>query len=173
MEQQTQGARRYRHWVKWLIVADVRQQILLAQRAHQGPGCDSRALPALLDAAAKRAPIRVVLADAEFDSEANHQHIRRRRRTGAKSIIPARRKGVPNGPIRNQMYRAFPEKPYRQRAKIETIFSALKRKLSSRAPARTLSLQIRQALLLGLAYNLFRLRFRSTHGGCRQSLLEE
>src|SRR5258707_2654126 len=56
------------------------------------------------------------------------------------------------------MLRAFPEKPYRQRAKIETIFSAIKRKLSSRAPGRSLSIQIRQALLLGLAYNLYRLR---------------
>ena len=168
VEQQTPGARRYRHWVKWLIVADVQQQILLAQQVRRGPGCDSRALPGLLDAAAQRAPIRMVLADAEFASETNHQHIRQR--LGAKSIIPARRRGVPNGTIRNQMYRAFPEKPYRQRAKIETIFSAVKRKLSSRAPARTLSLQIRQALLLGLAYNLYRLRLRFTHRGCQQSL---
>jgi len=65
----------------------------------------------------------VVLADAEFDSEANHQHIRQR--LGAKSIIPARRRGVPNGAIRNQMFRAFPKKPYRQRAKIESVFSAV------------------------------------------------
>src|SRR5207245_10807952 len=78
----------------------------------------------------------------------------------AKSIIPAKRRAIPNDAIRNQMYRAFPEKPYRQRAKIETIFSVVKRKLSSRAPGRSLSMQIRQALLLGLAYNLYRLRHR-------------
>jgi hypothetical protein len=34
----------------------------------------------------------------------------------------------------------------------------VKRKLSARAPGRRLSSQIRQALLLGLAYNLYRLR---------------
>jgi hypothetical protein len=34
----------------------------------------------------------------------------------------------------------------------------VKRKLSSRAPGRSLSIQIRQALLLGLAFNLYRLR---------------
>jgi hypothetical protein len=44
------------------------------------------------------------------------------------------------------MFRAFPEKPYRQRAKIETIFSVVKRKRSSRAPGRSLPIQIRQAL---------------------------
>ena len=158
MEQQADRSARHRHWLKWVIVVDVQQQILLAQRAHQGPGSDVRALPGLLDVAARGAPIRLVLADAEFDSEPNHQHIRQH--LGAKSIIPAKRRGIPNGAIRNQMYRAFPEKPYRQRAKIETIFSVVKRKLSSRAPGRSLSMQIRQALLLGLAYNLYRLRHR-------------
>jgi hypothetical protein len=45
------------------------------------------------------------------------------------------------------MFRAFPEKPYRQRAKIETIFSAIKRKLSSRAPGRSLSIQKRRQII--------------------------
>ena len=148
-------------------MVDVQQQILLAQRARQGPGCDARALPGLLDVAARGVPLGVVLADAEFDSEAHHQHIRQR--LGAKSIIPARRRGVPNGAIRNQMFRAFPKKPYRQRAKIESICSAVKRKLSSRAPGRSLATQIRQALLLGLAYNLYCLRHRFPQRGCQQS----
>lgn len=155
MEQRTGRNPRQRHWLKWVIVVDVQQQILLAQRAQQGPGSDVRALPGLLDVAAQSAPIHLVLADAEFDSEPNHQHIRQR--LGARSIIPAKRRGIPNGTIRNQMYRAFPEKPYRQRSKVETIFSVVKRKLSSRAPGRSLPMQIRQALLLGLTYNLYRL----------------
>ena len=91
LEQHAHGPRPRRPWLKWLIVVDVRQQILLAQRARQGPGCDARALPGLLDVAAQGAPIRVVLADAELDSEANYQPIRQR--LGAKSIIPARRRG--------------------------------------------------------------------------------
>src|SRR5271170_2791282 len=156
VEQQAQRSPRHRHWLKWVIVVDVQQQILLAQRAHQGPGSDVRFLPPLLEVAARGAPIRRVLADAEFDSEPNHQHIRQC--LGAQSIIPAKRRGVPNGEIRNLMFRRFPAKPYRQRVKIETTFSAVKRKLSSRAPGRSLSIQIRQALLLGLAFNLYRLR---------------
>ncbi len=167
LEQQAHGPRPRRPWLKWLIVVDVRQQILLAQRARQARGCDTRSLPGLLDMAARGAPIGMVLADAEFDSEANHEHIRQR--LGAKSIIPARRRGVPNGTIRNQMFRAFPKKPYRQRSKIESVFSAVKRKLSSRAPGRCLTTQIRQALLLGLAYNIYRLRYRFTQRGCQQS----
>src|SRR2546425_4478249 len=71
MEQQADRSARHRHWLKWVIVVDVQQQILLAQRAHQGPGSDVRALPGLLDVAARGAPIRLVLAGAEFDSEPN------------------------------------------------------------------------------------------------------
>lgn len=156
MEQHAEHSSRHRHWLKWVIVVDVQQQILLAQRAHQGPGSDVRALPGLLEVAARGAPLRLVLADAEFDSEPNHEFIRQR--LGAQSIIPAKRRSIPQGTIRNQMFRAFPKKPYRQRAKIETIFSVVKRKLSSRAPGRSLAIQIRQALLLGLTYNLYRLR---------------
>ncbi len=168
MEQHARGMTRHRYWLKWLIVADLPQQILLAQRARPGPWCDTRALPGLVDAAGRRAPLGLVLADAEFDSEANHQHIRQR--WGAQSIIPANpRRGVPQGAIRYQMHRAFPRKHYGQRAKIETIFSVVKRKLSSRAPGRSLASQIRQALLLGLTYNLYRLRHPWSHRGCQQS----
>ena len=171
IEQHSRGMTRHRHWLKWLIIADLKQQILLAQRARQGPWCDTRALPGLVDAAGGRVPIGLVLADAEFDSEANHQHIRQR--LGARSIIPANpRRGVPQGAIRYQMHRAFPRKHYGPRAKIETIFSVVKRKLSSRAPGRSLATQIRQALLLGLTYNLYRLRHPRSHRGCQQSHME-
>jgi hypothetical protein len=39
---------------------------------------------------------------------------------------------------------------------IESVFSAIKRKLSCRAHGRTIATQARQALLLGLAFNLYR-----------------
>jgi len=48
----------------------------------------------------------------------------------------------------------------------------VKRKLSSRAPGRSLATQIRQALLLGLIYNLYRLRQLRIHRGCQQSHTE-
>jgi hypothetical protein len=93
-EQHTGGKTRYKHFLKWLIVVDVDRQIILAQRARQGPWCDTRALPGLVDAARRTIPIGVVLADAEFDSEANHHHVRGT--LGAHCIIPAKpRRGVP------------------------------------------------------------------------------
>ena len=156
IEQHSRGMTRCRHWLKWLVVVDVDRQIILAQRARQGPRCDTRALPGLVDAAGRTTPIGLVLADAEFDSEQNHRHIRQR--LGAHSVIPAnRRRGAPEAEIRRQMYRAFPRQLYRQRAKVETVFSVVKRKLSAKAPGRSLPTQLLQALLLGLAYNLYRL----------------
>lgn len=166
VEQESGGKTRYRHFLKWIVVADVDRQIVLAQRARQGPSNDAPTLPGLLETAGRSIPIGLVLADAEFDSEANHRHIRA---TGAVSVIPARRRGVPNGEIRNLMYRKFPRKLYAPRAKIETVFSVIKRKLSAKAPGRTLPMQIRQALLLGLAFNLYRLKHRQTVRGCQQS----
>jgi hypothetical protein len=167
-EQHAGGKTRYKHFLKWLIVVDVDRQIILAQRARQGPWCDTRALPGLVDAASRTMPIGVVLADAEFDSEANHRHVRGT--LGAHSIIPAKpRRGVPRGGIRYQMYRAFPRQLYGPRAKIETVFSVIKRKLSTKAPGRSSPIQMRQALLLGLAFNLYRLRHPTIPAGCKQS----
>ena len=51
----------------------------------------------------------------------------------------------------------FPTARYSQRALAESVISAVKRKLSARAPGRLLETQCRQALLLGLAYDIYRL----------------
>jgi hypothetical protein len=56
------------------------------------------------------------------------------------------------------MRASFPPARYRQRALVEGVFSAAKRKLSSRAPGRLLITQHLQVLLLGLAYDIYRVR---------------
>ena len=66
------------------------------------------------------------------------------------------RTGDPDG-VRAEMRQDFPRRQYARRALVETVFSTVKRKLSARAPGRSLFMQLRQALLLGLAYNLYRL----------------
>jgi len=112
------------------MVADVDRQIILAQQARQGPRCDTPALPGLVDAASRTQPIGLVLADAEFDSEANHRYIRTA--LGADSVIPTNPpRGIPVGEIRYQMHGV--RNLYGPRAKIETVFSVIKRKLSAKA----------------------------------------
>lgn len=147
----------WKHWTKWTIVIDVLRRCVLAQAARQGPYNDCATLRPLVSAAHERIPIGLVLADAEFDSERNHRHIRDV--IGADSIIPAKR-GKADWKIkgtRAQMRRRFPRRRYSQRAQVESVFSAVKRKLSAKAPGRSTETQCRQAILLGLAYNIYRL----------------
>src|SRR6266571_4345983 len=147
----------WRYWLKWLLAVDTRWRVILAQKAHPGPINDCANLRPLLDEVVAGGSIGTVLADAEFDSEHNHRHIREQ--LGAESIIPAKR-GKPSWKIhgvRAQMRAAFPAECYRQRVHAETVFSAIKRKLSAKAPGRSLATQRKQALLLGLAYNIYKL----------------
>jgi DDE family transposase len=147
----------WRHWLKWLVAVDLDRQLVLAQKAHAGPTNDGANLRPLVDAAHTVSAIGLVLADAEFDSELNHTHIRQQ--LGACSIIPAKRgkKTWCIHRVRAKMRDHFPRRLYRRRALIETVFSAAKRKLSCRAPGGCLLTQRRHALLLGLTYNVYRL----------------
>src|SRR5258706_2687098 len=71
MEQQNGGKKCFRHYLKWLIVVDVKKQIVLAQRARQGPWVDTRGLPGVVKAAGRPAPPRLVLAHARVEFEAH------------------------------------------------------------------------------------------------------
>lgn len=157
MHQHGQKPLPWRHWLKWVVVVDLDRQIVLSQLARRGPWNDCANLPAVVQAAAQDTRIGWVLADAEFDSERNHTYIRRE--LGAQSVIPAKRgkKTWRVHGVRAEMRRAFPQRLYRRRALVESVFSAVQRKLSARAPGRTLPMQVRQALLLGLAFNIYRL----------------
>jgi IS5 family transposase len=145
----------WRHWCKWTVVVDVLRRCVLAQAARQGPYNDCATLRPLVSAAHEVMPVGLVLADAEFDSERNHRHVREV--IGADSVIPAKR-GKADWKItgvRAQMRRRFPSRRYSQRAQVESVFSAVKRKLSAKAPGRSSETQRRQAMLLGVAYNIY------------------
>jgi hypothetical protein len=148
----------WRKWLKWLVLVDTQSQLVLAQEACSGPYNGSAMLRPLADVAHALSPFGWLLADAEFDSERNHRHVREK--IGALSVIPAKRGRASweVGGYRAQMRAEFPRKLYRRRALVESVFSAVKRKLSTRAPGRSLETQRIQALLLGLAYNLYRLK---------------
>ena len=147
----------WRYWLKWVVVVETHHQLLIAQIAKRGPYNDCALLRPLVDRAHQVMPASLVLADAEFDSERNHKHIREVHHM--KSIIPAKRgkKTWQLNGIRAQMKSNFPARKYSQRNLIETVFSVVKRKLSARAPGRSLATQAMQALILGLAYNLYKL----------------
>ena len=147
----------WRHWLKWTMAVDVECRVILAQTARRGPTNACATLRPLVSAAHQRVPLSVVLADAEFDRERHHQHMRQTLQ--AQSVIPAKRGGAAwriQG-VRAQMRQECPADLYRRRALIERPISAVKRKRSARAPGRSLFTQCLQALLLGGAYNSYRL----------------
>jgi len=152
-----QPRRSWKHWLKWLAVVDLKQQLILSQKARQAPWNDCATLPALVSSARRHLPIGCVLADAEFDSERNHTFCRQQLK--ADSVIPAKRRSSCRASgVRLEMREHFPSEKYSLRSLIESVFSAAKRKLSARAPGRTVHTQSLQALLLGLAYDIYRLR---------------
>lgn len=59
------------------------------------------------------------------------------------------------------MQKNFPRELYGRRALVETVFSVVKRKLSNRAPGRSLHTKRMQTLLLGVSFNIYRLKPRS------------
>jgi hypothetical protein len=67
------------------------------------------------------------------------------------------------------MRQAFPAHLYRRRALIQSLVSTVKRKLSAQAPSRSLATQCLQALLLGIAYHIYRLWYSPVFRNRRMS----
>ncbi len=151
-------ARTRQHWPKWVVAVDVPRRLVLGQLAYAGPANASAMLRPVVDMARQLGAIGLVVADAEFDSERNHRHIRDH--LGADSSIPAKRgkRTWQLQGIRAPMRANFPTARYRQRTLVESVCSAAKRKLSARAPGRLPVTQRLQVLLLGLAYDMYRVR---------------
>jgi hypothetical protein len=102
----------------------------------------------------RRVPIGLVLADAEFDSACHHQHIRPVLQ--AHCIMPAKRGRGDwrmHG-VRARMRQDCPRREYAPRSPIESVISAVTRKLSGRALGRFIHTQCLQALLLGVPYDI-------------------
>lgn len=155
-----------RGWLKRAFAMWVALQILLAQRVRPGPCGDFTHLPHLASAAAARMPFEQLLADAGYDSEANHRHCHEG--LGVDSLIPAKKRRsarvIATTPLRQEMVQRL-GKPgvdadrvaYRQRWKVETVMSVVKRRHGEALTARLGLTQRVQALLRGLTYNLQRL----------------
>ena len=108
----------------------------------------------------------VLLADAGYDSEANHRHCREHLRI--ESLIPAKKRRcvtvVARTPYRRLMAETLSSRGdrckrrlYGQRWKAETLVSVVKRKWGEALSARREAMQQIQALLRGVVYNLYRL----------------
>lgn len=134
--------------------------VILAARATTGGGPDYGHFPPLLSHTVGRNSIHTVLADAGFDSEANHQLARQEYKV--RSLIPATA-GRPStkpltGRYRRMMQLQLPQEKYKklygQRWQAETVNSMVKRNLGSACRSRSARGRKKDMLLRVITHNL-------------------
>lgn len=151
-------------WPKLTAVVDTASHLLLATSVTRGPTRDAPHLIPAVRAATERVRVDTVLADAGYDSEANHAVPRTE--LGVRStVIALNRRGTrkwPKTTYRRQMVRRFRRKPkgarskrvYGQRWQGESGFSRLKRRLGSTVSAVRWVAQKAELVLRCITYNL-------------------
>ena len=158
--------RRRRHVVKRLpklsLAVDSASHLILAAIASTGGGGDQPFLDALLYHAWRRTDgrTRCVVADAGYDSEANHRLARLD--MGVRSIIPPKAgrptQKLPSEPMRRNMYHRFKRRAdhrtYGQRWQSETTNSMIKRNLGSAMRAHSVVRRRHELLLRVLTHNI-------------------
>lgn len=153
-------SRRLRSMPKLAIAVASGCHLILSAKVRLGNGSDAPDFDDLLYHAWRRAGVKTVVADAGYDSEANH--LLARQDLGVRSIIspgigrPTSK--LPTGRWRRHMARRFKRKAdqqhYRQRAQSETVHSMLKRNLGSALRARKPENRKAEMLLRVLTHNI-------------------
>lgn len=155
---------RQKRWPKLTVALDTHSHLFLSARVTRGPSQDAPHLVPAVRAAVKNHPVDTVLADAGYDSEANHATCRGR--LGVRStVIALNRRGSrkrPKTEYRRQMARRFRKKPkgsrsrrvYGQRWQVESGFSRNKRLLGSALRATRWANQAGELRLKAIAHNL-------------------
>ena len=148
----------YSRYAKLEAAFDCDTHLLLAALVGRGPRVDTDRFVPLLDAALANARIDSALADAGYDSEANHVYARQVR--GVKSFMPATHgrpsAKPPAGRYRRRMRHRLDKGygKYGQRWQAEAGFSMFKRRLGSTVAGRTYWSQGRELTLMAITYNL-------------------
>src|SRR5689334_17969323 len=149
--------------------ADTRSHVILSVRARSGMGSDAPSFEGLLLDAWRRSAVKTVLADAGFDSEANHRIARLE--LGVRSLI---RTGVGRRPVREgkraagryrrrmQWELAGSQKgsPFGQRSQAETVVSMLKRNLGDALRARSPRMRRREHTFKAVVHDLMLARHK-------------
>lgn len=152
---------RHKKYPKVGLVVDTKSHMILAVNTSRGPSPDIKHFEELLDEATKNTKIKCLVADAGYDSE--RSHLIARKVFGIRSLIPPligrRSAQLPRGFYRRLMTYRFDSELYGQRWQVETVFSMLKRLLSSALTARHYHSQCRELRLKALTLNIMILRF--------------
>jgi hypothetical protein len=149
-----------RHMPKLALAVAAGCHLIVAARAHIGNGSDQLDFGPLLFRSQRRAKVRVVVADAGYDSEANH--LIARVGLGVRSIIPPKigrpTENLPKKRHRRRMKQRFSRKAdarlYGQRAQSETVNSMMKRNFGDALRSILDGRREQEMLLRVLTHNL-------------------
>ena len=146
----------YSRYPKVVLVTDCATHLVLAAVPGRGPASDLVLFKAALKQAAGRARIGTLLADADFDGEWVHEHVRGV--YGIRTLIPPTRgrpsEKPPAGKWRRWMKQRFDKAKYGQRWQTETVNSMIKRRLGSALRARGYWSQCREIILRVITHNV-------------------
>ena len=148
----------YSRYAKFEGAFDCASHLLLGVLVGRGPRVDVDRFVPLLETTLEQVRLDIVVADAGYDSEANHRHAREQ--CGVRSYIPATigrpTNKLPSGHYRRQMKQRLNKHygGYGQRWQGESGFSMLKRRLTNTVNGRSYWSQCREMLLIAISYNL-------------------
>jgi Transposase DDE domain/Transposase domain (DUF772) len=148
----------YSRYAKLETSFECTTHLLLAVLVGRGPRVDVDRFVPLLDATLEQVRLGAALADAGYDSEANHRHAREKRRV--RSFIPAASgRPSPNPPVgryrrrmKQRLNKAYGR--YGQRWQAETGYSMIKRRVADCVQGHTYWSQCRELWLIAITYNL-------------------
>ena len=147
---------RFTRWPKMAAVVDTTNHIILAIHPTRGPGRDASHFKNILELLPDEINIKHLLADAGYDSEANHVYSREQKsiKITMPPTVGRRTDKPPRGKYRRQMKEHFDKENYGQRWQVETVFSMIKRNLSYTLAGRSQQTQNNQMLLMAITHNL-------------------
>ena len=148
----------YKRWPKLSIVCDCHSHLILSAITTRGPSVDVNLFQRTLKPAVENFTIEHILADAGYDSEANHRYAREECQItstippnhGRPTLVPKPFKGK----YRELMRTNFDKETYGQRWQVETVFSMIKRNFDDTVHARSYWAQCREMMLLVLTHNI-------------------
>ncbi len=146
----------YKRFPKLAVVCNCKNHLILSAITTRGPSVDINQFYDTLKPAVEQYRIKHLLADAGYDSEANHQYARDVHHI--KTTIPARHgrptKKLPKTKYRREMRTDFDKESYGRRWQVETVFSMIKRNFGSALRAKHYWSQGREMMLLVLTHNI-------------------
>jgi transposase len=143
-------------WPKMAVIAETAQHYILAVHTTYGPQSDSGHFKQTLALLPEDLNVQKLLADAGYDSEANHQWANEI--CGIKTVIPPKignpTNALPTKPYRRSMATNFDSDAYRQRWQVETVFSMIKRNLGYAIRSKREQNRNAEMCLMAITHNL-------------------